>query len=147
LAEGRLMADCFLDTNVFLYAAMRELSARDRPKRPIAAELIGNENFGLSSQVLAEFYVNARTKGTPLTHEEASGWLDRMAEQPCAAVDADLVRAGAMLADRYRISYWDGAILAAAHDLGATTLYTEDLNDGQTYGTVKVVNPFRSVSS
>ncbi len=26
---------------------------------------------------------------------------------------------------------------------GATTLYSEDLNDGQRYGSVTVVNPFR----
>jgi predicted nucleic acid-binding protein len=44
---------------------------------------------------------------------------------------------------RYQISYWDGAILAAAERLNAPILYTEDLNHDQTYGSVRVVNPFR----
>ncbi len=40
------------------------------------------------------------------------------------------------------LSYWDGAIIAAAQRLEAATLYSEDLNDGQVYGTVRVVNPY-----
>ena len=43
---------------------------------------------------------------------------------------------------RYMISYWDAAILAAPEALGAQTLFSEDLSDGQQYGGVRVVNPF-----
>ena len=43
---------------------------------------------------------------------------------------------------RYGISYWDGAIVAAAEAIGAPVLYTEDLNHGQAYGTVTAINPF-----
>ena len=46
---------------------------------------------------------------------------------------------------RFKISYWDGAIIAAAEALGAETLYTEDLNDGQLYGSVRVENPFKTL--
>ena len=46
------------------------------------------------------------------------------------------------IARRYQISYWDAAIIAAAGELGATILYTEDLNHGQAYGTVTAINPF-----
>jgi predicted nucleic acid-binding protein len=42
-----------------------------------------------------------------------------------------------------QIQYWDAAILVAAMRLGARVLYTEDLNHGQTYGSVCVENPFR----
>ncbi|PAQ06083.1 hypothetical protein [Mesorhizobium temperatum] len=37
-----------------------------------------------------------------------------------------------------------GAIIAAAERLGVKTLYTEDLNHGQTYGSVVAINPFRT---
>jgi predicted nucleic acid-binding protein len=40
------------------------------------------------------------------------------------------------------VNLWDAAILAAAQELDCDTLYTEDLNHGQIYGTVRVVNPF-----
>jgi predicted nucleic acid-binding protein len=147
MAEGKMMPASFLDTNIFLYAAMHELPLNDMHKRPVADRLVCEEDYCLSTQVLAEFYYNALKKGTKkLTHREASDWVEQMALQPCVTVDFNLVRAGAALADSYQISYWDGAILAAAHDLGAEILYTEDLNHGQKYGSVTVINPFLPVS-
>ena len=138
------MSFCFLDTNVFLYAAMHDLPLVDEHKRPEAVRLVQEEDYCISTQVLAEFYYNALKKGKKkLTHIEANGWMEQMINQPCLTINADLVRAGAALADRYQISYWDGAILAAAHELGAETLYTEDLNNGQTYGSVTAINPFK----
>jgi len=104
------------------------------------------DDFGTSGQVLAEFYVQAtRGKRPLLTPDEAGRWMERMARMPCADVDPPLVRAGASLSRRYRISYWDGAILAAAERLGAPIVYSEDLNHGQTYGSVRVENPFLNV--
>ncbi len=44
--------------------------------------------------------------------------------------------------ERYQISYWDAAIVAAAAELGCSALYSEDLSHGQFYGTVQVINPF-----
>ena len=50
--------------------------------------------------------------------------------------------------ERFAISYWDAAILAAAEALGTDTVYSEDLSEGQRYGRVRVVNPFsRSFSA
>jgi predicted nucleic acid-binding protein len=43
---------------------------------------------------------------------------------------------------RYKISFWDALIVAAANAADATLLYTEDLNHGQTYGVVEACNPF-----
>lgn len=57
--------------------------------------------------------------------------------------DYPLVVSGIETALRYRISYWDGAIIAATESLGAEVLFTEDLAHGQRYGSVRVVNPFR----
>ena len=43
---------------------------------------------------------------------------------------------------RYKVSFWDALILQAAESAGATVLYSEDLSAGQSYGGVRVVNPF-----
>ena len=59
------------------------------------------------------------------------------------AVDAPLVKIAAELSVRHQVSYWDAAVLAAAQSVGADTLYSEDLADGQAYGSVTVRNPFR----
>jgi predicted nucleic acid-binding protein len=70
-------------------------------------------------------------------------WIERLAQHPFTPVDVSLVRAGIFLSRRYRIAYWDAALLAAAQRLGAPVFYTEDLNHGQMYGSVRAINPFR----
>lgn len=139
------MAGLFFDTNVLLYAARPRLAGAEAMKRRIALGLIGENDFKISAQVLAEFYHNAIKPGPhALPTNEADMWLDHLANQPCIAIDHNIVKHGAALAARYKISYWDGAILAAAHEADTDLLYTEDLNDGQTYGRVTAINPFTS---
>lgn len=135
--------EVFLDTNVLLYAAMG--SVDDPAKNERAIELL-TTRFGTSGQVLAEFYVNAQRKGSaPLTADEAKEWVLRLSKKAFQPVDYKIVRAGIENAQRYQISYWDGAIIAAAERLGARVLYSEDLNDGQAYGSVRVENPFKDL--
>lgn len=69
-------------------------------------------------------------------------WIEQWVAFPCRPIDQQLVRIAIELSERFSISYWDAAILAAAEALGADTVYSEDLNDGQQYGRVRVVNPF-----
>ena len=136
--------ECFLDTNVLIYAAMGRL---DEPRKfDVASALVDSKDFGLSGQVLAEFCVNAmaQRKGrTPLTETELDLWMGLLGDYPFQPVDTGLVQMGLAYSRRFRISYWDAAILAAADRLGAPVLYTEDLNHNQLYGSVRVVNPFR----
>lgn len=134
-------SEVFLDTNILIYAAQ---GGRVAPqKRDIARTLILRGNYGTSAQVLAEFYNTAIRKGArPLTPEKAAQWVRTLAKKPCQPVDHAVVRAGIDLSQRYQISYWDGAIIAAAERLGARVVYSEDLNHGQTYGSVRVENPF-----
>jgi predicted nucleic acid-binding protein len=124
-----------------VYAAAGKRDQKN--KYAIATGLIGEEPFAVSTQVLAEFYTNVTRKGLlPMSRLEALDWVERFAEQICVPVDITLVRNGIRLSERYRISYWDGAIVAAAEAAGADTLYTEDLNHGQLYGSVRALNPF-----
>ena len=136
-------AEAFLDTNVLLYAA---LGSSDAPAKHERAVALLATRFGTSAQVLAEFYVNVQRKGArPLTQEKAQEWVLRLSKKPFQPVDHRVVKGGIELARRHRISYWDGAILAAAERLGARVVYSEDLNHGQTYGSVRVENPFLPV--
>lgn len=137
-----MRSECFLDTNILVYAAT---AREDYPnKYAIAQHLILTEQFGLSGQVLAEFFVNVRKKpAVPLSVSEAEGWIDLLGRYPTVPVDLALVRHGIAYASAFRISYWDAALIAAAERLDAPILYTEDLNHDQLYGSVRVVNPFR----
>ncbi len=134
--------ESFLDTNVLVYAATGKDAEESKRKR--AVELIENENFGLSAQVLQEFYVTVVRKArVPLPPSAALEWIEQLEAFPCLALDAGFVKIAAETGERYRLSYWDGAIVAAAELLGARILYTDDLNDGQHYGKVRVCNPFQ----
>ena len=136
-------SEVFLDTNILLYAALGREHAGHRWER--AREIVLTEDYCTSSQVLAEFYNNATRKGAiPLTSDKAREWVRIVAMKPCQPVTPEVVLAGIDHARRYQLSYWDGAIIAAAERLGAKVLYSEDLNHGQTYGSVRVENPFLS---
>jgi predicted nucleic acid-binding protein len=80
-----------------------------------------------------------------MSSEEALAFIDRLVQLPVLPMTLPLFRDAVRLQRRYQISYWDGAILAAAKMAGATTLYTEDLSHEQVYDGVKVVNPFHDL--
>ena len=138
-----MRSDCILDTNVLVYGA---LGKKDEPRKYAAAKrLIATELFGLSGQVLAEFYVNVtRRPETALATAEVDDWMELLNRYPVVHVDAALVADGIRLARRYKVHSYDAALIAAAERLGVDVLYTEDLNHGQRYGTVLVQNPFRA---
>ncbi|HKW27764.1 MAG TPA: hypothetical protein VJT54_00370 [Verrucomicrobiae bacterium] len=64
--------------------------------------------------------------------------------QPATVVGLDyaLFEEAVEIRDRFKISYWDSAIVAAAKRARCNTLYSEDLTDGQNFNGVTVVNPF-----
>ena len=130
-----------LDTNVLVYAFSK--AARDAPKARIAREWIAREDWGLTVQVLQEFYVNAVRTQHDLGHDDALAMIEEIASsRPVIAIDLPLVRHALQLKRRYGIAYWDAAIVAGAHRLGASVLVSEDLAHGQNYGGVRVLNPF-----
>jgi predicted nucleic acid-binding protein len=136
-----MTARVFFDTNILVYAAVG--TGRDEPKRKRALELIESEDFGTSAQVLEEFFVTVVRKASrPLSAAQALDWIEQLAAFPCQAIDHQLVRIAVEQSERFAISYWDAAILAAAEALGTDTVYSEDLSHGRRYGRVRVVNPF-----
>jgi predicted nucleic acid-binding protein len=136
--------ECFLDTNILLYAAMGK---QDDPlKFTIASELVATAEFGLSGQVIAEFAHNAsksKRGRAPLSPVALDNWIELLTNFQITPVDAEIVQKGILNARLHTIGYYDAAIIAAAERLGAPILYTEDLNHGQFYGSVQVINPFR----
>ena len=68
--------------------------------------------------------------------------MDEYRVVPTVPTDYPLIVSAVELSIRHGISYYDGAILAAAEALEASALYTEDSNHGQSYGAVRAVNPF-----
>lgn len=137
-----MSVEAFLDTNILVYAVTCDEA--EQAKREKALEIIETEEFAISVQVLQEFYVTVTRKlAKPLTPGKALAWIEELEVFPCVAIEASLVKIAIENAVRYQTSYRDGAILAAAQCIGAPRLYSEDLNHGQRYGSVEVLNPFR----
>ena len=134
------VAHC-LDSNVLVYAFSK--APRDAAKARVAREWISREDWGASVQILQEFYVNAVRKPNGLSHEDALAMAEEIAgSRQVISIDVPLMRHALQLKSRYGIAYWDAAVIAGAHRLGASTLVSEDLAHGQDYGGVRVFNPF-----
>lgn len=129
----------FVDTNVLLYAvsALRE----DATKRRRAQALLKESDLALSVQVLQEFYHQAVRRGG-MAHEDALSFLKPLLKFPMQDVTLEVFLRAVAMSRRFQLSYWDAAILSAARALGCDTIFTEDLNAGQDYAGVRVVNPF-----
>lgn len=133
--------EVFLDSNVLLYSC--SASPDDAKKRQVAEDLILNHPFALSVQVLQEFIANAlRKPSLGINEHNIDATLRMAALVRVLPITHELVVSAMILRRRFQLSQWDATIIAAAAELGCQTLYTEDMNDGQNYGGVRVVNPF-----
>ena len=133
----------FADTNVLLYAVSPLPEEAD--KRHRARDLLRRSDLAVSVQVFQEFYHQATRPTRPgrLTHDDALAFLGTLLRFPVHDVTLDLFREATAISRRYQLSYWDGAILAAARALGCEAVYSEDLSAQQDYDGLRVINPFR----
>ena len=133
--------DVFLDTNVLLYAVSS--APAEAAECAAARRILQEENWAISVQVLQEFYVNVTGKlQRTVVPQRATLFVRRLMERPVVTTTPGLFVQAIGISHRYRIGYWDAAIVAAAAHLGCSTLYTQDLNPGQTYSGVTAVDPF-----
>lgn len=134
----------FIDTNILLYAISKEPA--ERRKTEIAIELLDAPigELALSVQVLQEFYVQATSvsRGDALPHRLAEEYIDHWQALQVQDNTLDLFRAAIATSHRFKISYWDAAIIEAARLAGCDTVLSEDLSDGHSYGGVRVEDPF-----
>jgi len=132
----------FVDTNVLLYAISRDPAEARKARR--ANELLAAGNAGLSVQVLQEFYVQATRASRPdaITHEQATGLIDAWRRFPVQEMTADVMVAAFETRRRFRIAYWDAAIIEASRALGCAVVLSEDLDTGTDYDGVRVRDPF-----
>ena len=135
-----------VDTNVLVYFVDEHEPAKQARATELLERLAEEEaETVLLWQVAVEFV-------SCLRRWENEGRLDRTstlqhvqhleATFPCVMPSHSLLRRSLDLSSRYSLSHWDSMLLAACLDAGVNRLYSEDLDDGMTYDTVTVVNPF-----
>ena len=132
----------FVDTNVLIYAV--SVLPQDVDKRRRALELLRGSDLAISVQVLQEFYHQATRPTRPgqMTHDDALAFLGALLRFPVQAMTLELFLDAVSISQRFGLSYWDGAILAAARASGCDAVYSEDLSHSQDYDGIRVINPF-----
>ncbi|MDR7458010.1 MAG: PIN domain-containing protein [Armatimonadota bacterium] len=132
----------FVDTNILMYAHDRSAGEKHRRARDLVEGLWRDRSGVVSTQVLQELCVNLRRKaGRPLDLEATRDLVTDYLSWHVVVNTGDSILEALELEDRYRLSFWDALVVAAAQACGAEVLYSEDLADGQVYGTLRVVNP------
>jgi predicted nucleic acid-binding protein len=134
----------FVDTNILMYAHDASAGAKHERAKALVEDLWRTRAGVVSTQVLQELCVNLRRKARrPLdlraTRELVADYLGWQV----VVNGGESILEVLDLEERYRISFWDALVVYAAQVSGAAILYSEDLSDGQTYGTVRVVDPLR----
>ena len=133
----------FVDTNVLIYAHDKGAGGRHRVAADLVRRLWEERTGVLSTQVLQELWVNVRRKAArPVPRDEALELVKDYRRWEVVVTSAESVVEAIGLEERYGISFWDALIIQAAQSAGVETLYSEDLNGGQVYGSVRVVDPF-----
>ena len=133
----------FVDTNILVYA--HDLDAGK--KHEIAAKAISRlweSKLGiLSTQVLQELYVTLTRKiPQPLGRSTVGRLLKSYFSWHLVINDPEIILQAIEIEESYKISFWDALIVSAAFSENATTILTEDLNHGQYFEGILIVNPF-----
>lgn len=133
----------FFDTNILVYAVDRRDPHKQSAALALYTQALIEGSFAISTQVLAEFY-NATIKGQQplLQRHEARVQVTSLARQRVIPMTASMVLAATAHVERHRLQWWDAMVLEAALSIGASTLYSEDFQHHQRFGTLTVINPF-----
>jgi predicted nucleic acid-binding protein len=130
-----------LDTNVLAYAegingAARKANALELIQRlPAGSAMLPVQTLGELFQLLLR-----KANRTPAQARAAIlGWRDAFA---LIETSESVIVSAAELAATHRFSFWDGVVLASAAEGGCRLLLTEDLQEGFTWNSVTVTNPF-----
>lgn len=133
----------FVDTNVIIYA----YHGAEPEKQPRAMKWIDSlwrERLGRTSmQVLSECYATFTHKIKPALSSDAA-WdiVETLFTWNPQPIDAATLGRAFEIQSRYRLSWWDSLVVAAAQLQSCTILLSEDLQEGANYGGVIIRNPF-----
>lgn len=130
----------FFDTTILIYS----ISLRD-PRSMIAEELLAAGGY-VSVQVLNEFAAVARRK-LNFSWDEITAALAavRVLCEPPIALSVNTHDAALKIAARYSYQIYDALIIAAAVGEDCDLLYSEDMQNGQRFGALTVINPFHGI--
>ena len=132
----------FIDTNVWLYAF---IAGQDPRKTQRAQHIIqSSPSIIVSTQVINEICVNLIKRENYTEEQVRDVIIDFYGTYTVTELDQPILLTASTLREQYRLSYWDGFIVACALTSGVTTLYSEDMHDSLIIDSqLTIVNPFK----
>ena len=138
----------FIDTNIIVYAYDNHFPDKQQRAREIIISAVRSGNGVLSTQVLGEFFtVVTRKIKMPLSVRNTRSIIKYMGNMRVQEIDLLIVERALDTLEQYKISYWDSLIIAAAERAQCKRILSEDLNAGQKYHGIEIINPFQSFGS
>lgn len=135
----------FVDTNILIYAEDKDAKTKHAVARDLVLQLWEDRDGVLSVQVLQELYVNVTRKlKKPLTGHKALEIVREYLTWTVVENTGKLLIEAVELQQKAQLSFWDAMVVQAALDAGCDRLYSEDLNAGQRFGSLIIVNPFKT---
>lgn len=135
----------FIDTNVFVHSFDDRSPERRSRARTLIKGALESQQGIISWQVIQEFLnVALRRFERPMKPSDCRAYLDGVL-MPLYEVlpSRSLYRSALLIHEDTGYSFYDTLIIASALEGGCTTLFTEDLQDGQRIGSMTIQNPFR----
>lgn len=135
---------CFVDANVFVHWRDPTDGVKYSRANDWMEQLWTHGTGRTSTQALSEFYtIITREVAKPLSKPDAWEYVESLIAWSPQPVDSVVLVRARQVEERYRLSWWDSLIVAAAQVQHCVLLLTEDLQDGAVYGSVTVRDPFR----
>ena len=131
----------FIDTNLLVYTMDQKDSGKQETAREYLKNLVDNHFPVLSTQVVQEFYVVAtkKLKADPVVVKNI---IHNFHNMELVNIDLELIEQAIDISILSQISFWDSLIIAAAEKANCEFVISEDLNAGQLYRGIKLINPF-----
>jgi len=139
-----MSARFFLDTNIFVYTFDTKAPAKAKRAARLIRQAADTGEGVVSYQVVQEFFnVAFRRFSRPMNVAEAEQYLITVF-RPLLAIhsSAALYLEALRVSGKYRLSWYDSLIVAAALQAQCGMLYSEDLQHGQELEGLRIENPF-----
>ena len=133
----------FVDTSVLVHAHDLDSGLKRAIAEHVLKQLWQDETGVLSTQVLQEFYT-ALTGGSasPVPRRAARELIHAYSVWPVVTLQAADLQAASEFEERYRVSFRDALIVAAARKSGAALLLSDTLQPHRAITGLTVQNPF-----
>lgn len=135
------MDKIFLDTNIIIYANDKRDAKKQKKALEAVTRLMELGEGVISTQVMQEYACTA-VKKLRQNHQVVLRQLKLLENFEVIRQSPEMIRRALEIMTTYGIGFWDACIIGNAEGANCSAIYSEDLNAGQYYSGIKVMNPF-----